>query len=56
MAINMAILEIKKFNEPVLRKKCKEVEKVDKKLRKLIVDMAQTMEREQGIGLAAPQV
>ncbi len=52
----MAILEIKKFNEPVLRRKCQDVKKVDKKLKKLIVDMAQTMERNQGIGLAAPQV
>jgi peptide deformylase len=52
----MAILEIKKFNEPVLRKKCQRVKKIDKKTRKLIVDMAQTMEREQGVGLAAPQV
>lgn len=52
----MAILEIKKFNEPVLRKKCKKVRKVDKKIRKLIVDMIQTMKKNQGIGLAAPQV
>jgi len=52
----MAILEIKKFNEPVLRKKCEEVKKVDEKIRKLIVDMVQTMKEEKGIGLAAPQV
>jgi len=52
----MALLEIKKFNEPVLRKKCEEVKKVDKKIRKLIVDMAQTMKKNQGAGLAAPQV
>jgi len=52
----MATLEIKKFNEPVLREKCKEVRKVDKKTKKLIVDMAQTMKRNRGIGLAAPQV
>jgi len=52
----MAILEIKKFNEPVLRKKCKKVRKIDKKIKKLVVDMAQTMKKEQGIGLAAPQV
>ena len=52
----MAILEIKKFNEPVLRKKCEKVKKVDKKTKKLIVDMVQTMKEGQGIGLAAPQV
>lgn len=52
----MAILVIKKFNEPVLREKCRKVRRVDKKIRKLIVDMAQTIERNQGVGLAAPQV
>ncbi len=52
----MAILEIKKFNEPVLRKKCEEVKKIDKKMKKFIVDVAQTMKEGQGVGLAAPQV
>lgn len=52
----MAILDIKKFNEPVLREKCQKIGRVDKKIKKLIIDMAQTMERDQGIGLAAPQV
>ncbi len=52
----MAILEIKKFNEPILREKCKKVEKVDKKIRKLVIDMVQTMKKSQGIGLAAPQI
>ncbi len=52
----MAILEIKKFNEPVLREKCKKVRKIDKKIKKLAIDMVQTMKKGQGIGLAAPQV
>lgn len=52
----MAILKIKKFNEPVLRKKCKRVRKIDKKIKKLVVDITQTMKKNQGIGLAAPQV
>ena len=52
----MAILRIRKFNDPVLRKKSKEVKKVDKKIKKLVVDMAQTMIKNKGIGLAAPQV
>lgn len=52
----MAILEIKKFNEPVLRKKCKRIRKIDKKIKKLAIDMVQTMKKGQGIGLAAPQV
>jgi len=52
----MANLEIKKFNNPILREKCKEVGRIDKKVRKLMVDMAQTIERNQGVGLSAPQV
>lgn len=52
----MAILEIKKFNEPVLRKKCLKVGKIDKKIKKLIVALAQTMEKKAGVGLAAPQI
>ena len=52
----MAILEIKKFNEPILRKKARKVRKVDEEIRELIVDMVQTMRTGQGIGLASPQV
>jgi len=52
----MAVLEIKKFNDKVLRKRCRKVKRVNKKIKKLIVDMAQTMEKEGGLGLAAPQV
>ncbi len=52
----MAILEIKKFNDPVLREKCVRVAKVDRKIKKLIVVLAQTMEKNQGIGLAASQI
>ena len=52
----MAILSIKKFNEPVLRRRCKEVRKIDRKTKRLIVDMAQTMIKNRGVGLAAPQI
>jgi len=52
----MAILGIRKFNDKILRKRAKKVRKVDKEIKQLIVDMAQTMAKEQGIGLAAPQV
>ena len=52
----MAILEIKKFNEPVLRRKCKEVRKVNKEIRELIVNIAKTMIKNRGAGLSAPQV
>jgi len=52
----MAILEIKKFNDKVLRKRCRKVREVNKEIRQLIVDMVQTMAKGQGVGLAAPQV
>lgn len=52
----MSILEIKKFGEPVLKERAKPVRKIDKEIRKLIVSMVQTMEKNQGIGLAAPQI
>jgi len=52
----MAILEIRKFNDKVLRKRARKVRKVDEEIKELIVDMAQTMAKGQGIGLAAPQV
>ncbi len=52
----MSILKIKKFNEPVLRKKCLIINKIDKEVKDLVVSMAQTMVENQGVGLAAPQV
>lgn len=52
----MAILEIRKFNDKVLRKRARKVRKVDENIRQLVVNMAQTMAKGQGIGLAAPQV
>ena len=52
----MAILKIKKYPDPVLRVKCKEVETVDSEIRHLLDDMAMTMYSVNGVGLAAPQV
>jgi len=52
----MAILEIKKFNDPVLRKRCESVKKIDRDIKKFVVDIAQTMKKNKGNGLAAPQV
>lgn len=50
------ILEIKKYPDPVLRKRCQPVKVFDEKLKKLCVEMFEVMDAEQGIGLAAPQV
>ncbi|HWI65915.1 MAG TPA: peptide deformylase [Symbiobacteriaceae bacterium] len=53
----MAILEIiTDTNAEVLRKKAKPVEKVNKSIRQLLDDMAETMYEAPGVGLAAPQV
>lgn len=52
----MARLNIKKYPNPVLKEKAKELEKVDGEIRKLAEDMKETMEKKDGVGLAAPQV
>ncbi|NCD07915.1 MAG: peptide deformylase [Negativicutes bacterium] len=52
----MAILEIKTAGNPVLRQVAAKVTKVDKKIKRLLSDMANTMYEADGVGLAAPQV
>ena len=52
----MAVLEIMKAGNPVLKQHCEPVERVDKKIRLLLDDMAETMYKSDGVGLAAPQV
>lgn len=52
----MALREIRKKGDEVLYKTCKEVKEFDKKLAILLDDMYDTMEKSEGVGLAAPQV
>ena len=52
----MALLHIETAGAPVLKEKCRPVEHVDGKLRKLLDDMLETMYEANGIGLAAPQI
>ena len=52
----MALLEIKTAGNPVLKKICAPVEKIDKRLRNLLDNMAETMYASDGVGIAAPQV
>ena len=52
----MAIREILREDDPVLRKVCHKVEKFDRRLWSLLDDMAETMYEANGVGLAAPQV
>ena len=52
----MGIRKILTDKEPALHKVCKPVTEFDKKLHKLLDDMADTLEKANGVGLAAPQV
>ena len=52
----MALLEIKKFGCPVLRRQAAPVTAFDEDLKALVADMFETMYETQGVGLAAPQV
>ncbi len=49
----MSVLEIRKFRDPVLRKKSEGVDKIDYQF---LSDLSETMVKKDGIGLAAPQV
>lgn len=52
----MAIRNIRRIGDDVLRKKSKPVEKIDDRIKILIEDMIDTMYESEGVGLAAPQV
>lgn len=52
----MAYREIRKKDDEVLSKICKEVKIFDKRLHILLDDMYDTMKKSDGVGLAAPQV
>ena len=52
----MGIRKILTDKDPALHKVCKPVTTFDKKLHKLLDDMAETLEEANGVGLAAPQV
>lgn len=52
----MAIRQLRYDDDPILRKKSRKIEKVDDRLKTLAQDMLDTMYKEEGVGLAAPQV
>ena len=52
----MAIRTIREDGDDILRKKTREVEVVDDRIRELLDDMVETMHQYNGVGLAAPQV
>ena len=53
----MAILPLHNFPDPILKQKAKRVRVIDGSVKKLIIDMIETMHSDPGrVGLAAPQV
>ena len=52
----MATRKIVKIGDETLRKVCRKQEKFDLRLAILLKDMADTMYKAEGVGLAAPQV
>ncbi len=52
----MAIRNVVQVGDDVLRQKCFPVENFDESLHKLLDDMKDTVKKEKGAGLAAPQI
>lgn len=52
----MAIRELRYNGDEILRKTARPVTEFNEKLWELLEDMADTMHKEQGVGLAAPQI
>ena len=52
----MAIFPIRTFGDPVLRARAQPVDVIDETVRRLVIDMLETMYDAPGVGLAAPQI
>ena len=52
----MAIRNLRYENDPILKKRAREIDVIDEKIKELAVDMMDTMHKWDGLGLAAPQV
>ena len=52
----MALRKILTDKDEMLHKVCKPVDKFDDKLAQLLDDMHETLDKAQGVGLAAPQI
>ncbi len=52
----MALRTVRLDGDEILRKRSREVEKIDEKILTLLDDMVDTMYEKDGIGLAAPQI
>ena len=52
----MAIRQVRLETDEILRKKAKEVDEVDDRIREILDDMLETMYEYNGVGLAGPQI
>ena len=52
----MAIRNLRYEDDPILKKRSREIEIIDDKIKELAKDMMETMHKWDGLGLAAPQV
>ena len=52
----MAVRKMRQQPDAVLRRKAKKVPAIDGSIQRLIDDMVETMQKEGGVGLAAPQI
>ena len=52
----MAIRNLRYENDEILRKRSREIEVIDDKIKELAKDMMETMHKWDGVGLAGPQV
>lgn len=52
----MAIRQIRYSEDPILRKISREVTEINERIKILLDDMVDTMYKDEGVGLAAPQV
>ncbi|OLC12633.1 MAG: peptide deformylase [Candidatus Rokubacteria bacterium 13_1_40CM_69_27] len=52
----MAVLKVRKYGDPILRRRAEPVRAITSEIRTIVADMVDTMYDEVGIGLAAPQV
>jgi len=52
----MAILKLRKYGDPVLRKKAEDIKVIDEEIKKLASEMKETLKSIEGIGLAGNQV
>ena len=52
----MAIRNLRYDKDEILRKRSREIENIDDKIKELALDMMETMHKYEGLGLAGPQV